>query len=337
LSRLDPSVRFELFTTVPRWFFTDSLSKDFGYHPFPTDIGFVQLDPLQIDLEETCKRLDRFFPIKDTTVGPLVDLVRKWHCRLIICDISPLGISVGREAGMPSLLVENFTWDWLYAGYVKADERIGKHIPYLGALFGTVDYHIQTEPVCLPGNPDLTTSPVSRQRRCPRRDIRKKLEIPEGTKVVMITMGGIPQHYPFLDRLTGHRNIVFIIPGASRETRIEGNLRLLPHHSGFFHPDLVHASDAVVGKVGYSTLAEIYNAGVAFGYISRKKFRESKVLVSFIETKMNGISIDEDFHNGRWLDRLPDLLAFPRIQRQGPNGAIQAAQFIQGLLDSLAG
>jgi hypothetical protein len=31
------------------------------------------------------------------------------------------------------------------------------------------------------------------------------------------------------------------------------NLVLLPHHSGFYHPDLVNASDAVIGKVGYST------------------------------------------------------------------------------------
>ena len=200
-----------------------------------------------------------------------------------------------------------------------------------------MDYHIQTEPVCLPGSPDLVTSPVSRQRRGTRHEIRKKMEIPEDTKVVMITMGGVPEHYPFLDQLTRHREIHFIIPGASRQTRIEGNLRLLPNHSDFFHPDLVHASDAVIGKVGYSTLAEIYNAGVVFGYIPRRKFRESKVLVSFIETEMNGIPIDEkDFYNGRWLALLPDLLAFPRIQRQGPNGAIQVARFIRNLINSEA-
>ena len=39
--------------------------------------------------------------------------------------------------------------------------------------------------------------------------------------------------------------------------RVEKNLILLPHHSVFFHPDLVNASDAVVGKLGYSTLAAV--------------------------------------------------------------------------------
>jgi hypothetical protein len=38
--------------------------------------------------------------------------------------------------------------------------------------------------------------------------------------------------------------------------------------------------------------------------------------------------------NGRWLALLPDLLAFPRIQRQSPNGAIQVAQFIHALINS---
>jgi hypothetical protein len=106
-----------------------------------------------------------FLPFDRATVGTLADLVKNWHCALIICDISPLGIKVGREAGIPSLLVENFTWDWLYEGYVKEEGRIGKHIQYLKQLFCAVDYHIQTEPVGLPGSPDLVTFPVSRQRR----------------------------------------------------------------------------------------------------------------------------------------------------------------------------
>jgi hypothetical protein len=111
------------------------------------------------------------------------------------------------------------------------------------------------------------------------------------------------------------------------------NLVLLPHHSEFFHPDLVNACDAVVGKAGYSTIAEVYSAGVPFGYVERAGFPESSALTAFVEREMIGLPIDTaGFRNGRWLERLPELLAFPRKPRKGPGGSEQVSAFICGLI-----
>lgn len=108
---------------------------------------------------------------------------------------------------------------------------------------------------------------------------------------------------------------------------------MLPHDSEYFHPDLVTASDALIGKVGYSTVAEVYWAGIPFGYIERRAFRESPTLVSFIKSQMKGLAIEErDFYEGSFLSRLPQLLAMPRMERQPPNGAEQAADFISRLM-----
>ena len=111
------------------------------------------------------------------------------------------------------------------------------------------------------------------------------------------------------------------------------NLIALPHRSRFFHPDLVNASDAVIGKVGYSTVAEVYWAGVPFGYVSRPHFRESQALVQFIAQEMPGILLDESFDTGDWLVRLPEILTLPRVLRQGQNGAEQAARFLDQLVE----
>jgi hypothetical protein len=116
---------------------------------------------------------------------------------------------------------------------------------------------------------------------------------------------------------------------------IDGNLVLLPHRSGYFHPDLANASNVVIGKVGYSTLAEIYYAGVPFGYVARSGFRESQKLVSFIERRMPGLPISGDqFYSCGWLSSLPDLLALPRINREDPRGAEQVARFVYDLISS---
>ena len=78
----------------------------------------------------------------------------------------------------------------------------------------------------------------------------------------------------------------------------------------------MNASDAVVGKVGYSTLAEVYQAGVPFGYVVRSNFRESAPMGAFIEKEMPGTLLDEsEFSSGGWTDKLQDLLTLNRVSR----------------------
>lgn len=333
INDLDPSIRFEIFTTVPRWFFEESLSKDFGFHALVTDIGLVQTTPLQADIPKTVQRLNHFLPFDASKIRELAMLLKKLEAELVICDIAPMGIAVALEAGIPSLLIENFTWDWIYEEYVKQDGKMGDHIHYLKAIFGAAQFHIQTEPTCDQQKVDLTTFPVSRKIKRPAAEIRKRLGIPPDSRVVLISMGGIEEQYHFMEQLAQKSDTYFLIPGADKQVKTQGNLILLPHHSDYFHPDLVHASDAVIGKVGYSTLAEIYYAGVPFGYVARSRFRESQKLVAFIRNRMMGLSISDDqFYTCDWLSSLPDLLVLPRIHRNHPQGAEQVARFVYDLI-----
>lgn len=334
IHEIESSIRFEIFTKVPSWFFQDSLSGPFTYHSLLTDIGLMQKTPLREDLGKTLQCLNDFLPFDHSQISSLGQLINRLKCELIICDIAPMGILVAREADIPSVLVENFTWDWIYQKYKSYGVEISKHIEYLRSLFDAADHHIQTEPVCCYRMADLTTLPVSRKVRTPAREIRKRLRLPCDRKVVMITMGGIPEHYSFLKELANQREVHFVIPGGSQSMEIRDNLVLLPHHSDFFHPDLINACDAVVGKLGYGTLAEVYHTGVPFGYISRPSFRESEILAAYVEREMIGVAIEEtEFQAGSWISHLQDLLALPRIQRSGPNGAEQVARFIHTLLN----
>jgi UDP-N-acetylglucosamine:LPS N-acetylglucosamine transferase len=326
---IETSIRFEIFTKVPSWFFQDSLSVPFTYHSLLTDIGMVQETPLQEDLGKTIQHLDDFLPFEPSLIDHLAGQLNGLKCDLVICDIAPLGILAAQDAGIPSVLVENFTWDWIYQGYANFTEQMNNHIEYLGRIFDAASYHIQTEPVCLYRKADLLTLPVSRKLKTPDRKIRRQLRIPVDKKVILITMGGIPEKYTFLRGLTRQPDVYFVVPGGSDSMELTENLVLLPHHTDFHHPDLVNASDAVIGKLGYSTLAEVYHAGVPFGYISRLNFRESKRLAGYVEREMPGIPIQEsDFHTGNWVSQVPKLLALQRTQRKGPNGSEQIATYI---------
>lgn len=335
LAEKAPAIRFDIFTKIPSWFFEDSLPCKFDYHPLLTDIGLAQQSAFKADLDETQRQLDAFLPFSQATVNEAAAKLTRMTCNLVICDIAPMGIEVARRAGIPSVLVENFTWDWIYSDYLKDRHGLETHAKYLNRIFKSADIHIQTEPICKPVSADLTSLPVSRKVKTAKSTIKSRLGLSPREKAVLISTGGVSQQYGFIEKLKTQKHIRFIIPGGSATIQRQENLVLLPHRSIYYHPDLVNLADAVVGKVGYSTLAEVYHSGIPFGYVKRRNFRETAKLVAFIKNRMPGIGIGEsEFQNGDWLAKIDDLLQVAPARRSEINGAGQIASFLLDLLKS---
>ena len=332
LTAIAPSIQFDIFTTVPPWFFAQSNSFAFTYHHLLTDIGLIQKTPFQADLPTTVQQLRQLLPFDPVQIEILAKQLRRLDCEVVICDIAAMGIRVAQKARVPSVLVENFTWDWLYQGY--DNKGLNEFNPYLQSIYAEADVHIQTQPVCNVAAAQLEAAPVSRKIKTSGDSTRRKLGISPNDRVVMITAGGVAKDYGFIDKLALESDIQFIVPGAADSEIIKENLVLLPENSDFFHPDLVNAADAVVGKVGYSTIAEIYQAGVPFGYVARPENREMRSLIGFIGNHIDGMPIKEsDFQNGAFTKDLAKLLRIPRAQPKRPNGADQIAGFIASLLN----
>ncbi len=326
-------VRFELFTTVPKPFFTIFLKETFGYHPVSSDVGVVQLSPLQEDLPATCDQLDLALPYDENRVRELAEKVRRLGATMVICDISPLGIAVARTAGLPSVLVENFTWDWIYENYAAEAPRFRPHVDYLAGVFRQADYHIQTPPLCRPSKHAIQVGPISRNGFSTRSEVRKRLGIAEEEKMVLLTMGGVPDTYDFFSALPPRLDWRLVIPGCDPMQFSHEDVITLPTHSTFPHPDLMKAADALVGKAGYSTIAEAYHAGIPFGYIGRPASPESAVLESFLKDEMPSLAIPNDaYARGDWIRHVPELLGIPRGRMQSENGADTVARYLLELL-----
>jgi len=176
-------------------------------------------------------------------------------------------------------------------------------------------------------------APVSRYPRLPANEVRRRLGLGAKSPLVLLTMGGIRWDFDSLDRLRRFRDVSFVIPGAAGVESRDGNIVRLPFQSGLYHPDLVLASDAVVGKLGYSTVAETHHTGAGFFFVARPGFRESTVLERFARDVMAAEEISQsDLASGAWLDT-PDALRARRYRTEPrPNGADQAAELILGLL-----
>ncbi len=327
LNRLKPEVHFHLLTTVPEWFFQNDPKSKWTYHSLRSDVGLVQKSALQEDVEATLRELDKFLPFSETRLQKMADEIHCLGCSLVICDIAPLGLAVAKKAGLPSVLIENFTWNWIYAGYPAQAREFQPYIDYLAAVFQTADRHIRTQPYCGTFPADLVTGPVSRRPRVGILETRKRLGIAPDQKTILITMGGIPDRLDVDALRRADPEIAFIVPGGSDVEQRMGNLLLLPHQHAYFHPDLVAASNAVLGKVGYSTIGEVYWAGIPFAYVSRQDFRESPPLVEYIRAHIPGFEVRQsEFETGGWQRRICELLDYSDVHRAGENGADQIAK-----------
>ncbi len=344
LTRLVP-VHFEIISTAPAWFFNESLSPDcYTLHPIISDVGLVQEDSLRENLEQTLIRLAELYPLPEALLMRAAAVFA--DCQLVLTDIAPLGIVAARRLGIPSVLLENFTWDWIYRQYVHDWPEFAPHIHYLEQVYSRADYHLQAEPVCQPVDCDLLLPPVARFRRQGRAELRNRLQLQEEELVVLLTMGGIGTGSGSeisLPELTAVEGLSFVLSGQQgTDMVVRDNLRLLPRNSGIYHPDLVAACDAVIGKIGYSTLAEVYWADIPFAYIRRSGFRESAPLAAFIDSNMRSMEITEaQFRENSWLAVMPQLHRLmdtgadqmARKKRADENGALVAASFLAAVLN----
>lgn len=329
-------LEISIFSTLPDWFFTENLTGVlYQTNHLQTDVGLVQKSPFKHDLDLTLDELELFLRFKNE--NQTLKLLEKENLDFIFCDISPLGLHFANKLGIPSCLLENFTWDWIYEEYLSERRDFQKPIEKLRDIFRSAHLHIQTTPICNPVSNACKINPVFRPSLKVKTAIRQDLGINNEKPVILVTTGGIPQKYPFLEKVKKDSKNFYILTGSYSKFEKEKNFCLLPHQSGYFFPDLIQASDGVVGKVGYGTVAEVWAAQKPFIAIYREHFRESLPIRKFINENILGFELsNQEFNQGEWLNQIDNLLNIKekRAAISVVNGSDQAVKNICNWLAS---
>src|SRR5204863_7447273 len=88
-----------------------------------------------LDEDETERRAAAFYRTFDERARAEAALLRDLGANLVIADMPPLAFAAAHLAGIPSLGIGNFTWDWIYAGYPRFDELAPGVIARIGAAY----------------------------------------------------------------------------------------------------------------------------------------------------------------------------------------------------------
>lgn len=329
------SAHVHIFSRVPEWFFRQSLpgyrSRSW-YHELQTDVGFVQKNSLTEDVPATLRELGKLYPLSDGLVSGVARKLKELDVRIVVSDIAAMGALCAETADIPSVLVENFTWDWIYHSYRTEYPDLVSYMDLIRSYTERFDLRIQSQPVCEPVPGAVTVGPIARKRRSSADEIRRKLDISETAKLILLSMGGVSAAFEYRELFARTPEYTFVLSGVDSEDRDPGNVRTVAHQSDISHPDLVAAADAVVGKVGYSTVAEAYHGRTQFLFVSRPRFRESSIMENFVSTYLNGHALtSNEFETGTWIEMLPSILRDVTKPAEFSDGAEEAAKVILGI------
>ena len=119
-----PDVGIVVRTSAPRWLFDRTVARAVQLVDGPCDTGIVQIDSLRLDEAATIARRATFYAtLRRARRARSARCCASTTSRSSIADAPPLACAAAARAGIPSVVVSNFTWDWIYEGYARALRR----------------------------------------------------------------------------------------------------------------------------------------------------------------------------------------------------------------------
>jgi L-arabinokinase len=345
-----PEVRVGVRTSAPRWLFDLSVKGKVAYSTLECDTGVVQVDGLTLDEADSIRRAAAFHSDLVTRAASETRALRELGAGLIVGDIPPLAFAVGASAGIPTVALGNFTWDWIYADYPRV--RLAPSL--LPAIRGA--YAKASMALKLPMSRGFDSFSnvkdipfIARHATRTRAEVCKILKIPTDKPIVLASFGGYG--LPSLDTtsLSKFKKYTVIttqnvplsraarkeVQAAERKGSFISINEEAMYDMGVRYEDLVGAAEALVTKPGYGVISECIANDAAVLYTSRGHFPEYDVLVEEMPKHVRSAFIShDDLFEGKWETHLDKLLNQPKPKKKPEtNGADVAAEILLKALD----
>lgn len=342
-----PETRIGVRTAAPRWLFDLTVKGRVTFSHLETDTGVVQIDALSLDEADSIRRAASFHSDLVSRAATETRVLREIGAGLVVGDIPPLAFAVGHAAGVPSIGIGNFTWDWVYADYPRV--RLAPSL--LPAIRGA--YAKASMALRLPMSGGFESFAnvkdipfIARHATKSREEVVKALKLPAEKPIVLVSFGGYGLSSLDTEPLAKFKKYTVVTTttttlsrGRKDASERKGSFISIPeeavYDAGVRYEDLVGAAEAVVTKPGYGIVSEAIANDTALLYTSRGHFPEYDVIVKEMPQYLRTAFIDQnDLFAGKWEPYLDKLLAQPKVKKKPEtNGADVAAEILLKALD----
>lgn len=279
-----PGVPLAVVSSAPEFLYRSAVPGEIELRRLGCDVGLVQRGALEIDEAATVAAWQAFARGFEALVEREAAWLRQVGARVVLADVPPLGFVAAARAGVTSLALANFSWDWIYRHLARRQPALLAAAEACAGAYAECGLLLR-----LPFAGDLSAFPrvedvgfVARRPRAGRAAARRALGLAgEERPLVLLSFGGFG--LPGFDAavlapLDRYRFIVSAPCGThpSHVTLIDG-ARL--EASGLGYVDLVAACEVVVTKPGYGIVSDAIGAGARLVYTERGDFPEYPILV----------------------------------------------------------
>ncbi|HET9313944.1 MAG TPA: hypothetical protein VFQ51_00080, partial [Vicinamibacteria bacterium] len=315
----EPSLPIVVTTSAPAFLFE---GLGVTMRTLACDVGLVQRGPLAIDADATAAACVAFRERWDDVVGQEARWLRESGASLVLGDIPPLAFAAAHDAGLPSVALGNFSWDWIYREMARGRDEMIAAAEAAARAYATAGLLLE-----LPFAGDLRAFPareripmIARRASVPRAESRRALGLPEDRPSVLFSFGGFGFGSPRPDEVLAPLRRRFHLVDETDVAR--ERLRSL----GIGYRDVVEAADVVVTKPGYGIVTDAIAAGIRLVYTDRGDFPEYPVMVEEMPRYLPVAYVSgEDLRAGRLEPALDDVLSRPVPERPRTDGASVAA------------
>ena len=327
-----PDLKILIRTAAARWLLERTVKPAFDLDPRPVDTGVAQIDSLHLDEAKTLADAREFYATFEARADDEARRLVEQDVVFVVSDAPPLACAAAARAGVPSVVISNFTWDWIYEEYEGHEGREG-HEGNKGFIETIRKGYRQADAAWrLPMHGGFAAFKtivdvpfVARHAMHAPEETRRRLGLPSNRRLVLPTFGGYGVDGLTLDALDtkGTEWQVAQVPDAAI------------YDAGLRYEDLVRAVDVVLTKPGYGTLSECIANHTAVVYTSRGRFAEYDVLVREVPKYLRCAYLsNESLLAGRWRAALDAALTAPEPpQHPRTDGAVIIADMICARVD----
>ncbi|KAJ6354944.1 hypothetical protein OIU77_005529 [Salix suchowensis] len=263
------------------------------------DCGAVQCDALTVDRIASLEKYSETAVIpRETILATEVKWLRSIKADLVVSDVVPVACRAAADAGIRSVCCTNFSWDFIYAEYVvDAGSQHRSIVLQIAEDYSHCEFLIRLPGYCpMPAFRDVVDVPlVVRGLHKSRAEVRKELGVEEDAKLVIFQFwrtacwvevtGGVSTSW--LEVCVRKLCSGYVCGGSDKED-YPPNFIKLPKDA--YTPDVIAASDCMLGKIGYGTFSEAMAYKLPFVFVRRDYFNEEPFLRNMLEHYHGGVN-----------------------------------------------
>ena len=322
----EPRLAMTIVGAVPEWLARRSVPGPISFRAVACDVGLAQRDALAIDEQATAIRCREFEETWAARLEAEAEFLRSSRARVVIGDIPALAFAAAARAGVPSVALGNFSWDWIYRHLAGREPSLAASAERAASAYRGAALLLEL-PFAGPFPAFARRVPVGLVARRPRvdaRGARRRLGL-DGRPAALVSFGGVGLPALTRDVLAADGDLHFVLPDDVTAARLDA--------LGLDYPDVVGAVDAVVTKPGYGIVSDAIGAGTRVVYTDRGDFPEYPIMVRDMPQWLACVHVpSEDVRAGRIAEGVRRVLALPVPPAPDLLGAERAAGHVLAAL-----